>query len=72
MQQHPPGHVPRQHPPGHQRPPEERDPQASGLLSQSDPEPERSRWRPPIWLIIVIIVLIVALVAMHAAGGKGP
>jgi hypothetical protein len=64
-------HHPRPHPRGHKRPQEHGEQQKPGLLSQSDPEPERSTWRPPVWLII-IGVLLVAFVVLHLAGGPHP
>jgi hypothetical protein len=64
-------HHPPPHPRDHQRPPEHEEQQKPGLLSQSDPEPARSTWRPPVWLII-IGVLLVAFVVLHLAGGPHP
>lgn len=63
---HSPGHQPRPHSPGHQPPAEQRRQQTPGVLSQSDPEPERPS-RPPIWLI-VIVLLIAGVIVMHMAG----
>lgn len=63
---HAPSHQPRPHSPGHQPPPQ-RQQRTPGVLSQSDPEPERPSRRPPIWLI-VIVLLITGVIVMHMAG----
>ena len=57
---------------GARAPQPHREQHGPGLLSQSDPEPERSTGRAPIWLIIVIIALVTGLVALHLTGVVGP
>ena len=52
--------------------PEHRGHPGDGLLSQSDPEPEGSIGRPPIWLIIVFVVLVGGFVVLHLTGVLGP
>ena len=47
-------------------------PRTPGLLSQSDPEPERSTSRAPIWLIILIVLLVTGFVILHLTGAVGP
>jgi hypothetical protein len=54
------------------RSPEQRGHPGDGPLSQSDPEPEGSIGRPPIWLIIVFVVLIGGFVVLHLTGVLGP
>jgi hypothetical protein len=57
---------------GQRRPPEQRAHTGHGELSQSDPEPQGSIGRPPIWLIIVFVVLVGGFVVLHLAGVFGP
>jgi hypothetical protein len=52
--------------------PEQRGHPGQGLLSQSDPEPERSAGRPPIWLIIIFVALVGGFVVLHLTGVFGP
>jgi hypothetical protein len=40
------------------------------LLSQNDPEPERSG--PPLRLVAVIAVIVLIVVALHLTGVVGP
>jgi hypothetical protein len=54
------------------RSPEQRGHPGEGRLSQSDPEPEGSIGRPPIWLIIVFVVLVGGFVVLHLTGVLGP
>ena len=54
------------------RSPEQRGHPGDGPLSQSDPEPEGSIGRPPIWLIIVLVVLVGGFVVLHLTGVLGP
>jgi hypothetical protein len=54
------------------RSPEQRQHPGPGLLSQSDPEPERSTGRPPIWLIAIIVLLVTGFVVLHLTGVFGP
>jgi hypothetical protein len=44
----------------------------SGLLSHSDPEPEGSSGKPPIWLIAIIVLLVTGVVVLHLTGVLGP
>lgn len=46
--------------------------QPTGLLSQSDPPPEASTTRLPVWLIIAVVLAIVGMVVLHLAGVVGP
>jgi hypothetical protein len=57
---------------GTRRSPEQPEHPGHGLLSQSDPEPESSNGRPPIWLIIVFVALVAGFVVLHLAGVLGP
>ena len=50
------------------RSPEQRGHPGDGPLSQSDPEPEGSIGRPPIWLIIVFVVLVGGFVVLRLTG----
>jgi hypothetical protein len=43
-----------------------------GLLSRSDPEPERPTGRVPIWLIVIIVLLVAGFVVLHLTGVAGP
>jgi hypothetical protein len=67
MPMHDAQHDPRPHPGGH-RPPEQGKQPSPGLLSQSDPEPERSAGRPSIWLIVIVVLVFAGIIGMHLAG----
>jgi hypothetical protein len=54
------------------RSPDQPEQRRAGLLSQSDPEPERSTGRPPIWLILIIALLVTGFVVLHLTGVFGP
>ncbi len=43
-----------------------------GLLSHSDPEPDASTGRPPLWLVVVIVLLVTGFVVLHLTGVLGP
>lgn len=47
-------------------------PQEPGPLSRGDPEPERSRRRAPVWLVVVIVLLVTGFVVLHLTGVFGP
>jgi hypothetical protein len=64
---HPPQPQPTQQAPRDQPPLTQQEPPTPGLLSQSDPQPERPTRRPPIWLI-VIVLLVAGVILMHVAG----
>ena len=51
--------------------PEQREGPGPGLLSQSDPEPEGSTGRAPIWLVILIVLLVTGFVVLHLTGAVG-
>lgn len=54
-------------------PPESRlEPGTPGLLSHSDPEPEASAGRMPLWLVVVIVLLVTGFVVLHLTGVFGP
>ncbi len=55
------------HPP---KPPVE--PGTPGLLSHSDPEPEASAGRVPVWLVVVMVLLVAGFVVLHLTGVFGP
>lgn len=55
------------HPP---EPPSE--PDKPGLLSRSDPEPETSGGRAPLWLVVVIVLIVTGFVVLHLTGVFGP
>lgn len=48
------------------------EPGTPGLLSQSDPEPEASTGRPPLWLVVMIVLLVTGFVVLHLTGVLGP
>jgi hypothetical protein len=54
------------------RPPQQPEQHRHGLLSHSDPEPERSKGRAPIWLIIIVVLLVTGFVVLHLTGAVGP
>lgn len=47
-------------------------PRPPGPLSQSDPEPERSTGRAPVWLVVLIVLLVTGFVILHVTGVFGP
>jgi hypothetical protein len=60
-------HEPRPHPAGHRPPQGGGEPGRPGQLSQSDPEPDASSRRPPVWIIIIALVFI-GIIVMHVSG----
>jgi hypothetical protein len=48
------------------------EPGRPGLLSESDPEPETSAGRPPLWLVVVVVLLVTGFVLLHVTGVLGP
>ena len=48
------------------------DPHGQAPLSQSDPEPERTTSRAPIWLVVIIVLLVTGFVVLHLTGVVGP
>jgi hypothetical protein len=69
---HPP-QQPHQSTDADQHPPESPlEPGTPGPLSYSDPEPEASAGRVPLWLVVVIVLLVTGFVVLHLTGVFGP
>ena len=56
----------------HQRRQDRPEPEPPGPLSQSDPEPDGSTGRAPIWIVIIGVLLVAGFVALHLTGVVGP
>jgi hypothetical protein len=69
---HPPQQPQHSTDPEHHPPQSPFEPGTSGLLSDTDPEPEASAGRSPLWLVVVIVLLVTGFVVLHLTGVLGP